>query len=32
MEDYPDLECDMKCIVKELIEKGIATQNEDGSV
>ena len=26
-EDYPDLECNMKEIVKELIEKGIATDN-----
>jgi len=32
MEDYPDLEFSMKDIVKELIEKRIATQNEDGSV
>jgi len=32
LEDIPDLECDMKCIVAELIEKGIATKNEDNSV
>ena len=32
LEDYPDLEFDMHSIVKELIEKWIATQNEDGSV
>ena len=32
MEDYPDLEYSMKDIVKELIAKGIATQNDDGSV
>lgn len=32
MEDYPDLEYSMKDIVKELIEKWIALQNEDGSV
>lgn len=31
-EDYPDLQWNMKDIVKELIEKGVATQNEDGSV
>lgn len=31
-EDYPDLEWNMKDIVRELIEKKIATQNEDGSV
>lgn len=31
-EDYPDLQFDMKAIVKELVEKGVATQNEDGSV
>lgn len=31
-EDYPDLRWNMKDIVKELIEKWIATQNEDGSV
>ncbi len=31
-EDYPELEFDMKSIVRELVEKGIATQNEDGSV
>lgn len=29
---HPDLQYNMKYIVKELIEKGIATQNEDGSV
>ena len=32
MEDYPDLKWDMKSIVKELVEKGIATQNDDNSV
>ncbi len=32
MEDYPDLKYSMKQIVEELIEKWIATQNEDGSV
>ncbi len=31
-ENYPDLEYTMKDIVKELIEKWVATQNEDGSV
>ncbi len=31
-EDYPDLEYTMKDIVKELIKKWIATENEDGSV
>lgn len=31
-EDYPDLEWNMKDVVKELIEKWVATQNEDGSV
>lgn len=31
-EDYPNLEYTMKDIVKELIAKGIATQNDDGSV
>lgn len=31
-EDYPDLEFNMKSIVAELIEKWVATQNEDGSV
>ncbi len=31
-EDYPDLQWNMKDIVKELIEKWVATQNEDGSV
>jgi arginyl-tRNA synthetase len=31
-EDYPDLEYTMKGIVAELIEKWVATQNEDGSV
>ncbi len=31
-EDYPDLEYTMKDIVAELIEKWVATQNEDGSV
>ena len=32
MEKYPDLEYSMEDIVKELVEKNIATQNEDGSV
>lgn len=32
MEDYPDLEFDMKWIVKDLISKKIATKNEDNSV
>lgn len=32
MENYPDLEFTMKDIVKELIEKKIATKNDDGSV
>jgi len=32
MEDYPDLKFSMKDIVSELIEKNIATRNEDGSV
>jgi hypothetical protein len=32
MEDYPDLKYSMKDIVAELIEKNIATENEDGSV
>ncbi|MDD3646316.1 MAG: arginine--tRNA ligase [Candidatus Gracilibacteria bacterium] len=32
MEDFPDLVFDMHSIVVELISKGIATQNEDGSV
>lgn len=31
-EDYPDLEYNMKSIVAELIEKKVATQNDDGSV
>jgi arginyl-tRNA synthetase len=31
-EDYPDLKWNMKDIVAELIQKWIATQNEDGSV
>lgn len=31
-EDYPDLQWNMKDIVRELIEKGVATQNEDDSV
>lgn len=31
-ENYPDLKWNMKDIVKELIEKWVATQNEDGSV
>jgi len=30
--NYPDIQFTMKDIVKELIEKKIATQNEDGSV
>ncbi|MDD5769588.1 MAG: arginine--tRNA ligase, partial [Candidatus Gracilibacteria bacterium] len=30
--DYPDLEYKMSDIIKELIQKGIATQNDDGSV
>ncbi len=32
LEDIPDLECGMKCVVKELIKEGIATQNTDNSV
>ena len=32
LEDYPDLIWSMKDITKELIEKKIATKNEDGSV
>jgi hypothetical protein len=32
MESYPDLKYSMKDIVTELIEKNIATENEDGSV
>ncbi len=32
MEDYPDLKYDMHSIVEELLEKWIATKNEDGSV
>ncbi len=32
MEDYPDLKWDMEYIVNELIEKSIATKNEDNSV
>ena len=32
LEDYPDLIWSMKDIVEELIEKWIATKNEDGSV
>lgn len=32
MGNYPDLTYNMKDIVKELVEKWIATQNEDGSV
>jgi arginyl-tRNA synthetase len=32
MENYPDLKWDMKSIVSELIEKWVATKNEDGSV
>ena len=31
-EDYPDLKENMKDIVAELVKKGVATQNEDGSV
>ncbi|NUJ97544.1 arginine--tRNA ligase [Candidatus Gracilibacteria bacterium] len=30
--NYPDIQFTMKDIVKELIQKGIATQNDDGSV
>jgi len=32
MENYPDLEFNMKDIVKELLKLNIATQNDDGSV
>lgn len=32
MQNYPDLKYSMKDIVAELIEKGIATRNEDNSV
>lgn len=32
IENYPDLKWDMKSIVKELIDKWIATQNDDNSV
>ncbi len=32
MEDYPDLKWDMKSIVAELVEKWIATKNNDNSV
>ena len=32
MEDYPDLEFDMHSIVNELVEKEIATKNDDNSV
>ena len=32
MENYPDLETDMHTIVNELVEKWIATKNEDNSV
>lgn len=32
MENYPDLKWDMKSIVSELIRKGVATKNDDGSV
>ncbi len=32
LENYPDLKHSMKDIVQELIEKNIATKNEDGSV
>lgn len=32
MGDYPDLQFDMDSIVEELLQKGIATQNADGSV
>ncbi len=32
MEEYPDLEYSMADVVKELVEKWIATKNEDGSV
>lgn len=31
-EDYPDLKYNMKEVVQELLEKGIASKNEDGSV
>ncbi len=31
-EDYPDLKENMKDVVSELVKKGVATQNEDGSV
>lgn len=31
-EDYPNLEFTMKDIIRELVEKWIATQNDDGSV
>lgn len=32
MENYPDLDCNMRCIVKELIKKWVATENQDNSV
>jgi hypothetical protein len=32
MENYPDLKYSMKEVVKELISKNIATQNNDNSV
>jgi hypothetical protein len=32
IEDYPDIKYSMKDIVKELIEKKIAVQNNDNSV
>jgi hypothetical protein len=32
MGDYPDLQFKMSDIVKELIDKKVATKNEDGSV
>ncbi len=32
MQNYPDLKYSMKDVVKELVEKWIATKNEDGSV
>lgn len=32
LEDIPDLDCDMKCIVSELLFKWIATKNNDNSV
>ncbi len=32
LEDYPDVQYPMSQIVQELVEKGIATKNEDGSI